>query len=170
VHWAQQGGKMRTLTIILIASIFVCLGVLSVEAKKPSVLKDNDSTEFCNPSNVAVPAVGTPKSFTISNRANIEVKLRFLQADKWNTGNEAEIRSPQPFRCYKYYYFEPWSDAPQVKETEEAEYGDVPTPKGWYFCSVSMRWGDHRESWEFQLIPSQSNQLFVVEGYWVEED
>lgn len=171
---------MRTLTIILILAVFVTLGALSAEAKE-SVCKANVSNTHCNPSVIVMPKVKSPRSFKIVDRQNKALRLIFKIQDMYS-GNATEIRSPQPFKCnfmWTKYQDERGLDLIEYEveaflasKDEKPSYGDAPTPKGWYSCQVSMHGRGHYQSdfWDYQIRPSTSQQLFVVEGYWNEED
>ena len=176
---------MRILTIILFVSIFVVLGVLSSEAKRP-VCTEKVSNTYCNPSVIVMPKAESAKSFEVVGRAGKALQLIFKIQD-WYSGNAVEIRSPQPFRCNgAWNQFEAKQgvdfsgyeeDARPSRTNEQTRYGDVPTPKGWYYCEIDMLGRNdlscsdfHLNSWDFLFRPSANRQFFVVEGYWVEED
>jgi len=172
---------MRTLTIILIASIFVVLGVLSAEAKKP-VCTEKVSNTYCNPSVIVMPKAESAKSFEVVGGAGKALQL-ILKIQDWYSGNATEIRSPKPFHCnsrWNQYEANRGVDFSEYEEealpagmNEQPGYGDVPTPKGWYYCKIDMLGRGENiklKSWDFQFRPSANRQFFVVEGYWVEED
>lgn len=170
---------MRTLTIILIASVFVVLGVLSVEAKDNHKCTDKISTEYCNPSIIVMPEAKLLKVVQMIGQKNRVQQLSFQIRD-WYSGNATEIRSPQPFKCshdltmcqnepgFDFSVYE--VDALRVSTVEEPGYDNARTPKGWYFCQIDMHGRDNSNSWKFQIRPLRARQLFIVEGYWNEED
>lgn len=173
---------MRTLIIILIAAVFLVLGVLSSEAKDKQKCTAKISNEYCNPSVVVMPKVGSPKSFKMVGRQNTALRLIFKIQDE-RSGNATEIRSPRPFRCnfmWTKYQDERGLDLLEYekeaylnnKANEKSSYDDAPTPRGWYSCQISMHGRRHYQSdfWDYQIRPSTNKQLFIVEGYWDEED
>lgn len=168
---------MRTLTIILIGAVFLSLGILaSADAKSKRFCDATTISETCNPVIVAVPGTESIFQFNMAGKNNWIHQMFFVQGDRWQTGNYFEIRSNAPFRCWNHWqltngYSEEFiPDAKKTTTVESAGYGDVPTPLNWYSCQVDMMGREQIGIWDCFIEPSLYKQLFVVEGYWVEED
>lgn len=163
---------MRTLTIILIASIFICLGVLSSAEAKKQVCNAKASNAYCNPEVLVVPAANVKKAFVMSAWNISSVSIKLTTTDIFQTGNALELRSPRPFWCKQpgWNFWELSYRAFNEADEANRKYGDVATPDGWYVCDLHMLGRDYHDYWFVRLFPLSHNQYFEIEGYWVEED